>query len=583
MTRVVYCAESFATNTAIRLLRRITAKRGSGEAMKKIIILFGWIVCLNFAMPAFSPAATITARVDHQSMVYGESFELTLQADGAVESQPDFNLLKRDFKIIDVRKSGESTWHLTLQGKRIGIFSVPMIYFGKDRSQAIRVAVKPVSARSSIRYNEKPIILEVEVDVKEAWVQSQVLYTVRLMQSIKLTNVALGAIKTNDPDAIIEKLDAIGKYEKNIDGTPYLVSEIRYAVFPQHSGELVFEPILLQARISTAASRALLNQFMEQGRTKTLQSRKISVKVKPKPAHINTSTWIPANDLLLLEEWSTDRESIRVGEPLTRTITIAASGIPGTQLPDIKPAKVEGIKQYSAPPAMGDEHSSQGIVGARKIRVTVIAAKEGRFIFPAIRLPWWNTVTGKQEIARLNEAVIETSGAVTAKAQDMPPQKPREKKSLVATGQADSPWAWISLALAIAWLTTLLLFMRKGRIDKNRANKTLPAPDTDLRLLEKTVLTEANARHASQCKDALLHWAQARWPNTPCNNLAGIARLCPQQLEQELLALNAFLYANGQGEWSGLRLADTFRDFRQQNVSRSKYHPPELEPLFKSR
>ncbi|VAW92322.1 hypothetical protein MNBD_GAMMA21-1218 [hydrothermal vent metagenome] len=557
--------------------------------MKKIANLFIWVVFVNLVVPTFSSAANITARVDHQSMVYGESFELTLQADSAVENPPDFSLLKRDFKIIDVRKSAATTWHLTLQGKRIGIFSVPMIYFGKDRSQAIRVAVKPVLKKSSTRYNDKPIILEVEANVKETWVQSQILYTVRLMQNIKLTNIALGTVTTNDPDAIIEKLGATGKYEKMIAGTPYLVSEIRYAVFPQHSGELIFEPVLLQARISAAASRALLNQFMEQGRTKTVRSRKISIKVKPKPAHIKTHTWIPSNDLLLVEEWSTGREKIRVGEPLTRTITVAASGISGTQLPDIKLTTVNGIKQYSAPPTTEDERSGQGIVGAKKIRITVIAAKEGRFIFPAITLPWWNTVTGKQEIARLNETVIETSGAAAVKVQDRPPSagstRHENKPPPTAPLQPDNkPWAWISLALAAAWLTTLLLFIRKSRADKNKANSTLLTPDTDLRALEKAVLTAAKAQQAPHCKDALLSWAQARWPQIPCNNLAGIARLCTNDLGQEILALNAQLYANEPGEWSGSRLASAFHHFKRQNSPCGKRHlQPKLEPLFKNR
>jgi hypothetical protein len=551
-------------------------------------------------------AANITARLSHNPVSLDESFHLIYEADSSVDGDPDFSVLTKDFEILSSSQSTnmrsvngswslKKSWDLALISKQAGVFTIPPVAFGKDSSPAVRVTVKPSTSNNMQGTKGKDAyFLEVTTDRKTAWVQSEIIYTIRFFTSVNIRRPTLSEPETSDPDAIIEQLGQVASYQKLVNGMPYSVSELRFAVYPQHSGTLTFKPILLEGRVPGARSNSLFDQFMQPGTIKRVRSKSVSVKVKPKPANIAANEWLPAENLSVEEEWSEDITQLRTGEPVTRTLTIKAEGLTAEQLNDVEFAEITGLKQYPDKAVTENQPKRDGITGVKQIKVAMIPSQEGKFVIPEISIPWWNTRTGKQEHARLPETVIEATGiASTALIPPIEMLAPKAQQSDVQPGENATQtaaasdeaiiepgyWPWISLALAVGWITTTLLFFSNNRSHKATKKPATPPPVLPL---QNAVDKACSKGDAIKTKDALLEWAAARWPHHSITSLADIANVSPAELSTQITALNSALYSPHAGNWEPKALRSAFHAFISQKHKTAKTPDSILEPLYKT-
>ncbi len=564
------------------------------------------LILVLFTTNAFA-AANITVRLSHNPVSLDESFHLIYEADSHVDGDPDFGILTKDFEILSSSQSTnmrsvngqwslKKSWDLALISKQAGIFTIPSVPFGSDSSPSVRVTVKPSSSGTGQGVSGKDaFFLEVSTDRRSAWVQSEIVYTVRFYSSININRPTLSEPETSDPDAIIEQLGQVANYQKLINGMPYTVNELRFAVYPQHSGKLTFKPIVFEGRVpSGRRSSSLFDQFMQSGTLKRVRSKSISVTVKPRPANIAADAWLPAEKLTIEEEWSEDITQLRTGEPVTRTITINATGLTAEQLDEIEFADIDGVKQYPDKAVTENQRKRDGITGIKQIKVAMIPTQAGRYIVPEISLPWWNTRTGQQARATLPETVIEATGmagtAPMSPTVEMvaPPAQGDASSMQTASGTAsggDKPlvtpgyWPWISLMLATGWIATTILFFRDRRRNTVR---TTPERTVPILPLERAVEKACVGGDASQAKDTLLAWAAARWPQQSIASLADIAAVVPAELRAEINALNSTLYSAHHDDWNSKALLSTFHAFIAGKTRKAKTRDSVLEPLYKT-
>ena len=175
----------------------------------------------------------------------------------------------------------------------------------------------------------------------------------------------------------------------------------------------------------------------------------------------------------------------------------------------------------------------------------MIPAQDGKFIIPEISIPWWNTRTGKQEHARLPETVIEATGmASTAQVPPIEMLAPlaqtdeQQAESSLATAAASDEtiinpgyWPWISLALAVGWITTTLLFFSNNR-SASGGKKTATLPP--ILPLQRAVDKACSKGDAIKTKNALLEWAAVRWPDQSITSLADIAKVSSAELSTQI-------------------------------------------------
>ncbi|MDT8387102.1 MAG: BatD family protein [Thiogranum sp.] len=518
-------------------------------------ILFSILLSL-FANLAW--AADIVATLDRNPVAVNESFTVMFDATGDVDDDPDFSPLETFFdilnqtqssrvQIINGRMDSTKQWQLILMAREPGTYTLPAIAFGRDQSNPLELEVREAPASSASP--DSTIFLEAEVSPQSAYVQAQLVYTVRLLRSVNLRSASLSEPEISGVDAIVEKLGEDRSFEATRNGASYAVVERSYAIFPQHSGTLSIEPTIFQGQIVTRSSRFLLDEEMQ---IKRLISKPFSVEVKPKPATAATP-WLPARALRLQEEWAETPPQFKVGEPITRTLTLAADGITAAQLPSLTDSLPDGLKQYPDQPVLQDDKRSTGVFGMRQEKIAIMPSRPGRYELPAIEVPWWNVETGQQEVARIPARSIEVAAASDAASA---PPAPLPSVPVDTTPAAAAPsgiaqttagfWPWISGTLALGWLLSGLLWWRQHRTTKSVA-VTPQRSSGDFNAVKKA----CRDNDAQACKTALLDWAQHHWPDDPPTSLGAIGTRVDVEFAGAIATLNRTLYAREGSQWQG--------------------------------
>ncbi|MBL6987622.1 MAG: protein BatD [Methylobacter sp.] len=557
------------------------------NAIKKLFLL----LLLSF-VPACVFAAQISVSFDRTPVSLNESFQIIFTADDALDNDPDFSPLEQDFDILGQRQSSNSSWingqssktiqwTLNVMAKHSGSLIVPAVKFGDDVSQSATILVTQATANKSADTDDD-LFLEVEANPESPYVQSQVLFTVRLYRRVEITQAAL-----NEPelgDAVIEKLGDDSNYNTQIDGVNYLVTERKYAIFPQKSGSVTIKPLVLTAEV-VANSRPNFNGFFnsQMTRTKKILSKPVTLDVKPVPATFTGHHWLSAEQLVLKEEWSGDNQQMKVGEPLTRTLTILAKGTTVGQLPEINVGKIDDqLKTYPDQPVLQEQKKPDGLIAFREEKIAVIPSKAGFYKLPAIEIPWFNSQSQKMEIAKIPETMItalDAAGALPIPNKQAAPvivQAPKvEVAPIVESQQQQNIWLWVAVFFALGWLATLAYFLIKRPAKKTLTEKN--KPETRLADCVKDLKKACADNNAAAAKDALLAWGRQK---SGAASLGVIAEQSDARLRDEILILNQVLYGKETDQWQGKKLFQAF----VENKAREKITATEddkLERLYR--
>ncbi|MDH5472063.1 MAG: BatD family protein [Gammaproteobacteria bacterium] len=548
-----------------------------------------------FLQTTFSVAASITAQADRNPVHINESFNLIFEASGSVDDEPDFSVLKSNFSVLNQSQSSSisiingaysktTRWTLLLMPKQAGVFTIPSIAFGKDTSPQLRMTIKPEQPSSNGQTGD--LFMELDVSTRKTWVQGQIILTVRLLSATNISQFGISKLETNSIDLVTENLGEDKRYQTTRNNTPYLVFERKLAIFPQQTGTLRIEPFLGEVEVSTG-SNSYFDPFRRQTKIKRARSEAIEIEIAGIPKSFTGKTWLPASELKLVEEWSDDPASFKVGEPITRTLSLLANGLTSSQLPELTLPAVNGLKQYPDQPLLKDNKQGDGIIGIRQEKVAVIPAQSGPFILPAIEIPWWNTTTGKMEIARIaNKTIVVAANAstqATAPTISTKPDPAMDKLPLspVVTQTQDSAslWFWLSLIFATGWLSTALLWWLSGKTKKapatNDTNMT-----TSIKQAEKSLNKSCQNNDARACKQALLKWGKLIY-NKPLTNLGDLAQLAGEPLASRINTLNAALYSQSPSSWTAQDMMQIIRQIQTDKLQKKPVPKNTLEPMYK--
>jgi hypothetical protein len=560
---------------------------------------FIWLPCAN--------ATTIDAFVDRSAIRENESFTLTFEADGSVDDAPDFSPIETYFDIVNQGKSSNmsiingsvshtTSWKLALMPRKTGHFIIPAISFGQDKSKPLTINVLPASAPSTKQ--DSDLFMETEVSSNTGYVQAQLIYTIRLYRAVDISSGSLSEPKLSDADAVVIKLGEDKTYQTTRNNRRLVVTERRYAVFPQQSGQLTIEPIEFTGQIA-AQQRSLFNfdpMPFSSGRTERLFSKKIKLNIQPIPDSFKQGQWLPAAQLYLSDEWP-DNRKFKVGDPVTRTIILKVQGLTSSQLPQIKQPEIEGLKQYPDQPVLKDNQQSSGITGTIKEKIAIIPTQAGTFQLPEINIPWWNTQTNERELATIPARTIHVIAGAAAQSAPTQPQptatdnpsgdqaaqQTLNKSNITQSAPPQTPYVWIIISgfLALGWIATLAIWYLRSR--SNKTENSEPA-DENLKTLKqarhqlKAAIDKADKNDAKQ---ALLEWARAYWPARTITNIGQIEALVSPQLQIHIQNLNKVLYDAKSPTWQAASLYDELVAFEKQNAENTKSVKDHLPPIYK--
>ncbi len=545
-------------------------------------------------LPLSLRAAAISVSVDRNPINVDETFQIIFTASQTPDANPDFSPLEKDFSVLGQSQAHRSSWvngknsqsrkwTVSVQAKQSGTLLIPPISFGKDRSPTLTIDVTAGATDQLSGNHNAELFLEVSAAPENPYLQAQVIYTLKLY-----TRVDIAQARLTEPtlaDAVIEKLGEDSHYNTPINGIDYSVTERSYALFPQKSGVLTIPPLALTADV-VASGQPALNTFLDPPftRSQRLESKPVTLNVRPQPANFTGGQWLPAEQLELTQHWSGDTQNMNVGEPLTRTLTLTARGASIGQLPELNAGfDNDGIKTYADQPALSEQQVAGGVIAQRQEKWAFMPNQPGTYTLPEVAIPWFNTLTEKMVWAKLPAMTVTVVGAPHASTPtevstpDLPGQTAASKQP------ADPPqhaffWPVLSALLACGWLLTGVFFWLKT--PSKTSVDAAPEPSHTRQDAAVSRLRQAcQANDAVAAKNALLAWGHEQYGET---SLGAIAQHCEARLRDEMGQLNRVLYGKNSAQaWQGKALFQAFSENKARKKMADKVDSS-LQPLYPS-
>ncbi len=528
--------------------------------------------------------AAVTAQVNRHNIGMDETVTLSIEINGNDSGEPDTAPLQQDFEILSRSHSSsyslingsmheQATWLLVLRPRHAGILHIPALRVSGKHTRPLIVQVRQATVRQSPAGQPTgEVWIDMTVRPVSVRVQQEAIITLRVYQSIRLNQARL--TKPKSSHAIIERLGKDRNYQAFQNGQTWDVTELRYAIFPQQHGLLHIAPVQLNGNVMTRGSGFSLafpgfaSQFFQSGQPIRVQSNAAQLSVSPIPSGWKSHAWLPAKHVRLQESWPAG--ALRVGDPITRTLTLKANGLSSSQLPRIATLLPDGLKGYPDQPVLKDDKQADGIHGSRQQKLAIMPIRTGVYTLPEIDITWWNTQTGKKETAMLpartfrvlaapGAAMSSPHPALQASGGQHTPPKPVAKKTVNPVhGDHASLWKWLALFFLSGWfLTVLWLWHRLCNGQRTRDPVQTTAMDTTV--ARRDMVTACERHDAKACEQALLHIARLLWSDKNVNNLAAFASCCHGSLVQEIKSLDRYLYARREGaQWQGDKLLQAF-------------------------
>ncbi len=205
---------------------------------------------------------------------------------------------------------------------------------------------------------------------------------------------------------MIEQLGEDSQYNTTIDGQSYQVLERRYAIFPEHSGDLTIAPTGFSGRTVSATGRrssfgrmdSLVEQMLSQsgfddrlfgglpfgdpGKRVRVGSNTLTLEIEPRPDGYSGDHWLPAQKLAIQDSWAESPPVIHAGEPVTRTLTLEAKGLEASQLPHLEMAGTDTLRIYPEQPELSNRTDGDWVFGRSEQRFTYVAVPAGQASSP---------------------------------------------------------------------------------------------------------------------------------------------------------------------------------------------------------
>jgi hypothetical protein len=291
------------------------------------------------------------------------------------------------------------------------------------------------------------------------------------------------------------------------------------------------------------------------GRHQRLSSEAITLDVKPVPQGFQ-GDWLPARSVRLFQEWGREPDTLRAGEPITRTVTLVADGLIASQLPNIGAGTTAGLKRYPDQPVLRNQDGGDAVVGIRQESAAIIPTVAGTYQLPSVEVSWFNIATGLAETAVLPAQTLTVLPAAAADA-EAPPMASATVANAPVVNPLHAPWAWVAVIALIGWAATGALWWHRARSrpspsEQGATGQGLPADASKSRRI-RSLRSACAANDPRQARRILTEWADQLGLSAP--GLAQLAARIEGEAGEEIVRLDRSLYGRIAEPWDGADLA----------------------------
>ena len=504
------------------------------------------------AIPSFA-ATKLQASVDKNPVLAGEFFMLNISVDDNVKGeQPDTSVLLKDFvvgptslstrtNIINGSINKQTTWSVKLMTRTEGQYTIPSFTVSGLSSQPIDLTVTKRAANAD---NNNDIFVKTSLSSNSLYVQEAGVYTLKLYLAKELLDGSLSTPSMEDA-----QLTQLGKQTESyelVDGKRYLVITREYLIQPQKSGPYTIAAPVFQGRVQQNYRQLEVSAIGEDQQ----------IEIKPIPSDYN-GAWLPSELVNLGEEWQPSDDTIEVGTPITRTITLTALGVTKEQLPDIEMPTINGIRSYPDQKENNNAVRNGRVVSQQTASYALLPQTPGTYTLPEIKLPWFNTKINRISFATLparkitvtpSSTVVNTPVNTEQSIENTPVDETKADANTSAqmqTARSYTPLWLIAVAVLgyILWIGTVIFYwFTRSNINTIEKVKPLPTPRSQPSL--KKLLNIQKAGDVKAFYNELNNYAV----QITKQDTGAIDELCRRinnsQLSTEVIQLQAQLYGN---------------------------------------
>jgi hypothetical protein len=255
--------------------------------------------------------------------------------------------------------------------------------------------------------------------------------------------------------------------------------------------------------------------------------------------------FLTATNLTIEQTVQRSSEQLRVGDAVTRIITIKAEGTPAMLLPPTAFSAIDGLAVYPAQPSLQDKTAgrSDTLTSARVDSATYMLEKPGNYVLPATDMRWWNSADNKIEIAHLDAVTLQVAanpGVASPIGASASRWNWQGIVRLVANHWLPASIAVVVLAL-LAWLAPRLTRIIARRQRQRRES-----------WLQSESYFFQRLRHAARRGDArsayfaLLEWLQRFEPTAPLHTVEALKTAAHDPaLDRQISSIERELFAPG--------------------------------------
>ena len=504
------------------------------------------------AIPSFA-ATKLQASVDKNPVLAGEFFMLNISVDDTVKGeQPDTSVLLKDFvvgptslstrtNIINGSINKQTTWSVKLMTRTEGQYTIPSFTVSGLSSQPIDLTVTKRAANAD---NNNDIFVKTSLSSNSLYVQEAGVYTLKLYLAKELLDGSLSTPSMEDA-----QLTQLGKQTESyelVDGKRYLVITREYLIQPQKSGPYTIAAPVFQGRVQQNYRQLEVSAIGEDQQ----------IEIKPIPSDYK-GAWLPSELVNLGEEWQPSDDTIEVGTPITRTITLTALGVTKEQLPDIEMPTINGIRSYPDQKENNNAVRNGRVVSQQTASYALLPQTPGTYTLPEIKLPWFNTKINRISFATLpartitvtpSSTVVNTPVNTEQSIDNIPVDETKADANTSAqmqTARSYTPLWLIAVAVLgyILWIGTAIYYwFTRSNINTIEKVKPLPTPLSQPSL--KKLLNIQKAGDVKAFYNELNNYAV----QITKQDTGAIDELCRRinnsQLSTEVIKLQAQLYGN---------------------------------------
>lgn len=187
------------------------------------------------------------------------------------------------------------------------------------------------------------------------------------------------------PNVIAKQRNQLAtNYTERKGGQTWSRQRWEITLYPQASGQFVIPPVAVGVQVSAPDGSKV---------TGTLYTQPIKFEASmPSGLLSDDSAWFTATKVSVDQKWTMSNDELKVGDAITRTITINAQDSLSVLLPDLLSNDSTASYQAYPQPNRLDDKQTRGDYQSSRIEESVYVIQQGgEFTLPEHKFQWWNS------------------------------------------------------------------------------------------------------------------------------------------------------------------------------------------------